>query len=216
VRVAGKLHHEEPLVIHSIVPDEVKISVSSYEKDLSTVNTVEANGSAETETAVPLSLTVSNFNFHPGTDSVRPYVDFSVRGMQNILVNNRESVGFLKLKLLDGNNGEVDHYQIKVMTPPSRVQSEQFTVAQYETNHPRIQDTFKTLRSLEHRLQLVQVLNVSNRSDFPVAFELPLEPQGSLSSNVQTTVVQQDRCAYTGFGTHLRQNLFIKSSYLVS
>lgn len=208
------LTHAEPLILNATVPDEAKLSLSSYSKDLSVVTRVAAEGSISDSNGVSVTLDTWDLNFKPANGNVRPHLELNLRGMAHLLSADRESSAFIKLRLYDSNNLEIEHFEMTLFTPPSHVQIEQVPLAQFEASHPPIHTNLKTLRTLRDRIELLQVLKISNRSPLPVLVDLPVQPQGTLSFHVTETAIHPERCSYTA-RTEEREDILSERLFLI-
>lgn len=134
------------------------------------------------------TLTPDSFSLNEGT-APADVVHFTLTGLERFFHTSAdiEEKLPLKMSITEENSDSLPSYrrvpitlQLVLMTPPSKMMTTHRTLREYETARHTIPNDLKYMESGTYKLSLIQVVEVQDLSDQPIAVELPLKINGRL------------------------------------
>lgn len=118
-----------------------------------------------------------------------------IKGLRQVFSDHIEKEESIDITLT-GDNHASFQITLTLRTPPS-LKSEQILVSDYEVKTKPIAANMKALRSLSVKLDLLQVIRLTNPSERSKVLALPIRPQGKLSTHENTAQANTSWCSYS-------------------
>jgi hypothetical protein len=186
------------IVVPHIIPNEVQLSITLPAVDMSNVSTVKASGDIVGVQGSTVDFDVDNIEVIKEASSEEPKVHFRVSRFNQMFKTSVDRQAFLNVKFYNQTETEViTSVKVPVISPPSGLGYEQMTLAEYERTNPAIDPFNKTYRSFGRTLTLLQVIKLKNPLQYSVIAGFPLQPRGTLSTQVTSVQLNQQACSYT-------------------
>ena len=203
-----------PIVLPQEIPHEFKLSVSATGLNEKPISRITASGRMSLEGGVVSELTVTELEALP-TQAHSPQAwSTKLSGLEKLLSNSEESIAYLQVNLFSEGSTDPDQViTLPLMTPPSKVSTEQLSTVEFEGKYGSVVSPYKTYLGTGFRLDLLQVIRIKNSSSRPVSTHLPLKLNGTLSSHFTKVDLNQQTCTFStsssGWDEQLATDLYL-------
>lgn len=198
VQTETTINIPSPMTLPEKIPQEFALKVASTAWKDKLLGKVIIRVKPTLDNGVGTELTASDVSTLADAENQTVAWTMNIAGLDKVMPPGEESARYVQVELYEkGKSDATEIITFPVITPPSKLGAGQMTASSFEKTRGTVNlSELKTILSTNFRLDLIQVLQISNSSTLPVIIREPIKIAGNLNSHYRKVSVNQRMCGY--------------------